>query len=314
MQISAIQVRQALEVIAASKSQQAADPAAPTQAVATRPATPIDTFEPSEALLAGKAPSTAAEQLTAAVGSAATVTTNTKTATTAADVLTLAPEPTGATSSGDRAAQASRSGGAESAGEPAQIPPPVQPRTYSPADRDALLAAWGARPGEQRFSSEYDLDGDGQIGSRDLALLLGNFQDEATSAPASGGGQPAPTQPGQEPALPESPDLTAIRAAWNTRAGEPGYDPTLDFDGDGRIGSADLALFLGGANRPAAPAPPEAQASADVPFSDQVKTLLASWGARLGEKGYNAAYDLDGDGVINSSDLANLLGRANQPS
>jgi len=104
------------------------------------------------------------------------------------------------------------------------------------------------------------------------------------------------------------PDMNALRAAFGTRYGEPGFDASADLDGDGAVGNADYAVFrqllqvsLGG-SAPAPPAPLPALVGIDsTPVAGDG---LGSCAADLG--------DLDGNGVgdlavgVPDSDLAGV--------
>lgn len=161
-----------------------------------------------------------------------------------------------------------------------------EPRVYNDADRKALLAAWGSSPGEERFAAEFDLNNDGRINASDLAALLGSFKPTESSPSSNGEDSP--------PAL----SLEGLRSAWGTQLGESGFDPNYDFNNDGIINSSDLAEYLGGQF---------GQTESNDPASD-VAGLLAAFGAKKGEEGFDSAYDHDGDGRISSADLAQILG------
>jgi len=167
---------------------------------------------------------------------------------------------------------------------------------YAAADRDALLEKWGMKTGDDGFDAQYDLDADGKIGSKDLALLLGAM----SQAPLEEAAEPTP--------MPFEVGLEAILNAWGAKAGEEGFDERLDLDGDGVIGSADLARALGGEPVLAPPRERDAgEAPSDTGPVDKA-AVLAAWGAREGDERYDAALDVDGDGVIGSADLAHTLG------
>jgi Ca2+-binding EF-hand superfamily protein len=199
---------------------------------------------------------------------------------------------------------------------PVRIPDDAQPlpssetplqRTFNDKDREALLQAWGSQSGDSRYSTDYDLDGDGRINAADLAILLGSYAAESKAA----GGEPlaAPTKPAEEPAPEASTEASAserVLAAWNKRAGEEGFDASLDANGDGVINSADLAAALGGQTSPTAPVQ---QPAPRVYTSGDLDQLLKSWGARPGDQRFQPEYDFDADGVISAFDLAQLLGR-----
>ncbi len=156
---------------------------------------------------------------------------------------------------------------------------------------EAIRAAWGTSAGEEGFDAALDLDGDGKIGSADLAQHLGSFaaQEQAVAT---------------EPA--KAPTVADIYKAFGAQEGEERFDAGLDLDGDGKIGSADLAQLLGRVN-------PQGSETASGPRpsfdAGDLKTLLSIWGARSGQERFDSGYDFDGDGVIGSADLAQLLGR-----
>ncbi len=166
---------------------------------------------------------------------------------------------------------------------------------YTAADRDALLERWGARSGDESFDGQYDLNGDGVISAPDLARLLG-----AMSGPRQNGsaGEPMPFEVSK----------AAILDAWGAREGEDGFDARLDLDGDGVIGSSDLASLLGGQQ---VEGPPTARGDEQPSGTGPVDraAILDAWGAREGDARYDPSLDLDSDGVIGASDLAETLGR-----
>ncbi len=164
---------------------------------------------------------------------------------------------------------------------------------FGQADLDALLQAWGTVSGQERFASEYDLDGDGSIGANDLAQLLGNFSAEAPFA------EPV------EDAPPTAADVNNLLAAWGTSAGEERFNARFDLNGDGRVGAHDLAELLG---RP----PAETATDALPTRQERLSNLLEAFGSRLGDQQFNSAFDFDGDGVINAADLADFLGRPDE--
>jgi hypothetical protein len=51
-------------------------------------------------------------------------------------------------------------------------PASAQPESYTRADVDRLLEAWGGRGDDAQASERYDFDGDGSIGAADLAELI----------------------------------------------------------------------------------------------------------------------------------------------
>ncbi|TVQ30656.1 MAG: hypothetical protein EA376_12430 [Phycisphaeraceae bacterium] len=201
---------------------------------------------------------------------------------------------------------------------PGSNEPAQDGRTFTESDRDALLAAWGARVGDERYNPEYDLTGDGMIGAADLAALLSRF---STEAPAG----PAPIDdaaPGSDAELTLEQMISELRSMWGARTGSERYDPRYDLDGDGVIGSGDLAALLGGASPPTLSDPlsespgdgnnPENPETVIADASFDLKSLLDAFGRRAGEPGFDARLDLNGDGVISSADLAALLGGQRQ--
>lgn len=72
---------------------------------------------------------------------------------------------------------------AANANTPAAPTPPTPsqpaPRVFSEKDIDGVLARWGATSGQNNFSSEFDVNGDGQINLADLAHITQNLPPNA---------------------------------------------------------------------------------------------------------------------------------------
>ncbi len=199
-------------------------------------------------------------------------------------------------------------------------PPPSGPAPSQPSagprlspDLKSLLGSFGRREGDEGFNAAYDYDGDGRITSYDLAQHLGR-------SASSGSSEPPRTDPPTTPSSTSDPVLDAIRAAWGARAGEAKFDAELDLDGDGAINARDLAFHLGAARNSGSGGAPSGgdsaggasaagASSAPESIAESVKALLAAFGRRTGDQGFETRFDEDSDGAITSRDLAQLLGR-----
>jgi len=178
----------------------------------------------------------------------------------------------------------------------------------------ALLDAWGTN------DPAFDLDGDGIVNATDLVLMLaklaGQLPEVATDPEAPAAAELHPdlltTQTGEQ--------LTVdnLLAAWGTN------NPDFDLNGDGTVDAADLLLLLTKLGQApedlpkmsskaegavAAPAlgthTTEAPANPEVQLQTRVEALLDAWGSG------NPAFDLNGDGIVDSSDLLLMLARIN---
>lgn len=99
--------------------------------------------------------------------------------------------------------------------------------------------------------------------------------------------------------------MTELKESFFTKEGDEGFNARVDFNSDGMINAGDLGVLRekmrGYASAPPPPAQPEPAAE-----PDEVATLQGirdSFYTREGEDGFNAASDLNGDGVVNVQDL-----------
>ncbi|MFG0257020.1 MAG: hypothetical protein ACF8GE_03865 [Phycisphaerales bacterium JB043] len=118
--------------------------------------------------------------------------------------------------------------------------PPLEPPTrlfYGKEDIERLKQAWGTNATSEGFASEYDFDANGTIDGADLGHLLGLFGQEKPDT------DPDRAQP--DASTFGTPDVVALRAAWNTREGDEGFRSEYDFNNDGVINGADLGQLLG---------------------------------------------------------------------
>ncbi len=98
-------------------------------------------------------------------------------------------------------------------------------------------------------------------------------------------------------------DVTDLFAQWGDV--KPGAE--YDFNGDGRVDSTDLATLLSKLGQ----AKTESKPAGDQPFTRaDIERLTDAWNnGDDPSRAVNTRYDLDGDGRVNSSDLAELLSR-----
>lgn len=97
--------------------------------------------------------------------------------------------------------------------------------------------------------------------------------------------------------------LGELKESFFTKEGDEGFNARLDFNSDGVINAGDLGVLrekmAGYAQTANPPAEPEAE-------PEEVATLQGirdSFFTREGDEGFNAASDLNGDGVVNVQDL-----------
>lgn len=171
---------------------------------------------------------------------------------------------------------------------------------YTQADLDRVLASFGARTGDQNYDPTLDFNADGAIDFGDLNHVLSNFSTEPTAPtpPAT----PTPPVVPTEPTAPAGPepftvgDLTALIGGYGLRAGQQGFDPRLDVNGNGELDFGDLNHVLS----QIAPGSTAQQQST-------LEGLANAYGLREGDEGYDVRFDLDQDGLVGFSDLNRLL-------
>lgn len=81
-------------------------------------------------------------------------------------------------------------------------------------------------------------------------------------------------------------------------------DAVYDLDGNGHVDGKDLLIAL---NRPESV--PTAEDAGDGP-TPSVATIREGFGAKSGDAGFAASLDLNGDGIINGTDLLHFLNNA----
>lgn len=102
---------------------------------------------------------------------------------------------------------------------------------------DSLLKAWGTD------DAAHDLNGDGQVDGTDLSILLGDMNHSSKETPTND----KPVTPTDDAATPtvaaddgqSKPTIDGLMSKWGTD------DPEFDFNGDGVVDGADLAILLG---------------------------------------------------------------------
>jgi uncharacterized protein YcbX len=115
-------------------------------------------------------------------------------------------------------------------------------------------------------------------------------------------------------------DVDAVRSLFGAEAGDRRFNANYDLNEDGRIDATDLTTVLGlvGTGEPSPLGPPRdarGGAEASGPFTPaDLDAVKASFGSSEGERRFNPNYDLNGDGVIDSSDLVKVLGMIEQPA
>ncbi len=192
---------------------------------------------------------------------------------------------TGTTDPMEAARAARRAAAVAPSTAPAEAAPTAPPSFSQEITVDDILKNWGTN------NANADLNGDGGVDAQDLALLL-SWQggetgevapDLSTGAPSTGGPQFT---------------LEGLLSDWGQS------ESMYDFDGDGTVGSGDLAQFLsGGVDGPTGP-PSFAPPAGD---GDRVAQLMAAWGSD------DAQFDLNGDGTVDAADLATLLAGGGAP-
>lgn len=99
-------------------------------------------------------------------------------------------------------------------------------------------------------------------------------------------------------------DVELLKGAFGSAAGDDRFNAAYDLDGNGAINTQDLVSLLGRI------APEEAPAATPATFTQKdIEQLKNAFGAATGDDRFSAAYDLDGNGTINTLDLVKFLGR-----
>ncbi|MBL0922044.1 MAG: hypothetical protein IBJ10_07930 [Phycisphaerales bacterium] len=93
--------------------------------------------------------------------------------------------------------------------------------------------------------------------------------------------------------------MAQFLASYGAAKGDSRYNDKFDLDGDGVIGFSDLNALL---SQPAEPATPQR-----VFGASDLDGLLQAFNSRLGDSGFNPEYDLNQDGVIDFTDLNNMV-------
>lgn len=104
------------------------------------------------------------------------------------------------------------------------------PETFTQADVDLLMEAFGAQAGDENYSDALDLDGDGVIGLQDLNTMLANL------APVEESGNFTQAHVDQ------------LTAAFGAQTGDENFIAELDLNGDGTLNLSDLNQLLASLN------------------------------------------------------------------
>jgi hypothetical protein len=106
--------------------------------------------------------------------------------------------------------------------------------------------------------------------------------------------------------------FNAIIEAFGSQKGDANYNPDVDFDGNGLINSIDWSIARQKYSSPADYAG-AANAAGGVPVADKddvfgfnyglVNLVLDAFGSQKGDANYNAAADLNSDGLVNIVDF-----------
>ncbi len=118
------------------------------------------------------------------------------------------------------------------------------------------------------------------------------LSDAATQSP--GRSPPTALTPADGSAAPDLPTVNDLRAAFMATPGSERWNKHLDLNQDGIVNFGDLAALR---ERMGAPKPGPAATLDDV---------RGAFMSSVGEKGFSAAADLNGDGQVNFADLAAL--------
>lgn len=190
----------------------------------------------------------------------------------------------------------------------AAVTPINAPSTTDPPAAPARRAISGAKPATDRVS----------------------ISNEAQRLNAAGSGGATPNTGGNdrlENANPRSMSdrvqsmISELKASFLTRAGEEGFNEKFDFNSDGIINAGDLGIFrekVGSMAQPGAmplvtppdnegtqvPVTSTAQPNAEPASSElTLDALRSAFHSRDGDDRFNAAADLNGDGMVNVRDL-----------
>ncbi len=211
---------------------------------------------------------------------------------------------------------ATSSGSVSQSGSTTSSAPPSDLAQEAASIMQGMRDAFFTRSGEDGFDAELDLNQDGVINVRDLAIVRQKLA--SAGVPVTDVSDPVPDTSAATAQVMSAPQtdtestaaggtLDALKAAFYTREGEDGFNAAVDFNNDGVINAVDLGLARRGEAETTQPVPPTVTSAGDDspnPVKETLNDLRAAFHTRVGEDGYNAAVDFNNDGIVNVRDLA----------
>ena len=160
---------------------------------------------------------------------------------------------------------------------------------FTSFNMESFMEAWGTD------QENFDYNSDGVVDGLDLGLALGAMAQQQKKS--------------LDELMAESVDK--LMAAWGTD------DSTWDINSDGIVDGIDLGLFLGGEqsnptidekdkDMSSPPKSVELEGTSSHVDSDPIQQLLQAWGSSDKE------FDLNGDGIVDGEDLAQLLAQVGE--
>lgn len=106
------------------------------------------------------------------------------------------------------------------------------PGMYGQSHLDAILAAWGAAPGDERYQLGADVDGSGTVDFRDITFVHANWGKKAPEVPGS--------TPDSTPRSYGKQHIDAALKAFGATKGDSRYSALADADGNGLVDFRDV--------------------------------------------------------------------------
>lgn len=181
------------------------------------------------------------------------------------------------------------------ASRPIQADPAATPQRIAVVKKKQAAALDAAELGKAALNPAKPVD----LGRTPAAVKAQLRQAAAQSSAPPAHSLDGPRPAAEPPTPPADSRMASFLASYGASKGDSRFNEKFDLDGDGVIGFSDLNALL---SQPAEPA-----AEQRVFTSGDLDGLLKSFNSRLGDDGFNPEYDLNQDGVIDFTDLNNLV-------
>lgn len=106
------------------------------------------------------------------------------------------------------------------------------PGTYGQSHLDAIMAAWGATSGDERYQLAADVDGSGTVDFKDVTFVQANWGKKAPEVPGS--------TPDSSPRTYGQQHIDAALKAFGATKGDSRYSAMADADGNGVVDFKDV--------------------------------------------------------------------------